>query len=261
MRRKLIAANWKMHGSRAMAQGYVADLQQALQESATQPLEYDVLLCPAMPYLDVVSAAINSLNSSISVGAQTVSEHPQGAYTGETSVAMLTDLGVRYALVGHSERRALFTESNDLVAAKFIACVNGESNSGVRPVLCVGETLAQRQAGQTEHIVEQQLMSVVAAAGIEAFAHADLAYEPVWAIGTGETASPEQAQSVHQFLRAALAKKSAVVAGSIRILYGGSVKPDNAAQLFAQADIDGGLVGGASLDVKSFAAICKAAQQ
>ncbi len=258
MRRKLVAANWKMHGTRAMAQEFAAGLSSALGESA---LSYDVLLCPAMPYLAELVAAVhaNGAESVIGVGSQTISQFEQGAYTGETSLAMLGDLGVQRTLVGHSERRELFAESDSVVAAKFVACT-GPANTAVSPILCMGETLQERQSGSTEEVVARQLGSVVDAAGIEAFAKADIAYEPVWAIGTGETATPEQAQSVHRFIRAQLAERSESIADSIRIVYGGSVKPGNAAELFAQPDIDGGLVGGASLDVNSFAAICKAAE-
>ncbi|MDG1905580.1 MAG: triose-phosphate isomerase [Arenicella sp.] len=259
MRRKLIAANWKMHGSSAMAQNFVSELSLMLEKSPVKGLAYDVLLCPAMPYLGVASSAVEKCGSAIKVGAQTVNEFEQGAYTGETSLGMLQDLGVQYSLVGHSERREIYGETNELVAAKFVACV-GVTDPAVRPILCMGETIEQRKAGQTESVIAEQLASVINAAGIEAFAKADIAYEPVWAIGTGETATPAQAQSVHQFIRAELSKKSESVADSVRILYGGSVKPVNAAELFSQQDIDGGLVGGASLDVESFAAICKAAE-
>ncbi|HBP66717.1 MAG TPA: triose-phosphate isomerase, partial [Alcanivorax sp.] len=178
-----------------------------------------------------------------------------GAFTGEVSAEMLVDMGCRYVIVGHSERREHFGEDDDLVASKFLRA----QKAGLIPILCVGETLRQREAGDTEHVVVRQLMAVVEAAGSAAFDRAVLAYEPVWAIGTGLTASPEQAQAVHADLRAALAARDPDVAAGLRLLYGGSVKADNAAPLFAQPDIDGGLIGGASLNEKEFIAICRAA--
>jgi triosephosphate isomerase len=185
-----------------------------------------------------------------------VSEHDSGAFTGEVAGSMLRELGCRYVIVGHSERRAMMGESSETVAAKFVAA----QRSGLTPVLCVGETLEQREAGDTEEVIDEQLQAVLAAAGIDAFENAVIAYEPVWAIGTGMTASPEQAQEVHAHIRGVLDRKDAAIAEGCRILYGGSVKGDNAAGLFSKQDIDGGLIGGASLKSADFLAIARAAQ-
>jgi len=190
-------------------------------------------------------------------GAQDLSEHAQGAYTGEVSAAMLKDIGCSYVLAGHSERRQYHAESDDLVARKFVAA----QGAGLVPILCVGETLDERDGGATERVIARQLDAVVARAGIGAFGKAVLAYEPVWAIGTGRTATPEQAQAVHKFIRDKLAGLDGTIAGSLRLLYGGSVKPSNAAELFGQPDVDGGLIGGASLVAEDFLAICDAADR
>jgi len=212
-----------------------------------------LLVCPPFPYLADVARQI--AGSPLQLGAQTVSEHPAGAFTGEVSVAMLRDIGCSHVLVGHSERRSLYGESSSDVAAKFAAAIDG----GLRPVLCVGETLAERNAGQTEQVVDQQLNAVLERVGIAAFARAIVAYEPVWAIGTGLTATPQQAQDVHRHIRSVLAAHDADIAEAILILYGGSVKGDNAAGLFSMPDIDGGLIGGASLKAGDFLAIADAA--
>lgn len=216
-------------------------------------MDCEIAVCPPFPYLAQVQSLL--AGSPVAWGAQTLSEHAQGAFTGEVSAAMLGDFGCRYVLVGHSERRSLYGESDAAVAAKFVAAQRG----GLVPVLCVGETLAERQAGQTVEVVVRQLAAVVTASGIAALAAAVVAYEPVWAIGTGVTASPEQAQEVHAAIRAYLRGLDAAVADGLRILYGGSVKPQNAAELFAQPDIDGGLIGGAALVAEDFLAICQAA--
>ena len=218
------------------------------------PITADVerVVCAPFPYLSQVSALL--AGGSIGWGGQTCSEHGQGAYTGEVSAVMLADLGCTYVLVGHSERRALFGETDAVVAAKFQAA----QGAGLTPILCVGETLGERERGVTDQVVVRQLDAVIDRVSIAALARAVLAYEPVWAIGTGKTASPEQAQAVHAMLRAALARRDATVAANIRILYGGSVKPANAAALFAKPDIDGGLIGGASLVAADFAAIAQA---
>lgn len=249
MRRQLVAGNWKMNG------GLVANrrLLEGLVGGAPAMLGVDCAVCVPFPYLAQVQAMLG--NTPIAWGAQNVSEHLQGAYTGEVSAAMLGDFACRYALVGHSERRALYGESDAVVAAKFVAAVA----AGVVPILCVGETLAQREAGQTEAVVADQLAVVLQRAGAAGFARAVVAYEPVWAIGTGKTASAEQAQAVHAAIRAQVARTDASVAEGLRILYGGSVKAQNAAELFAMPDIDGGLIGGASLVVEDFLAICRAA--
>lgn len=216
-------------------------------------MDCEIAVCPPFPYLAQVQSLL--AGSPVAWGAQTLSEYAQGAFTGEVSAAMLGDFGCRYVLVGHSERRSLYGESDAAVAAKFVAAQRG----GLVPVLCVGETLAERQAGQTVEVVVRQLAAVVTASGIAALAAAVVAYEPVWAIGTGVTASPEQAQEVHAAIRAYLRGLDAAVADGLRILYGGSVKPQNAAELFAQPDIDGGLIGGAALVAEDFLAICQAA--
>jgi triosephosphate isomerase len=206
---------------------------------------------PPFPYLSTALA----LARTVAVGAQDASAHASGAFTGEVSAGMLREVGCRYVILGHSERRHYHAESDALIAAKFKAALA----AGLTPILCVGETLAQRDASDTEAVVTSQFGAVLDAAGADAFAAAVVAYEPVWAIGTGRTATPEQAQAVHALLRGVVAAKSAKIAGSLRILYGGSVKPSNAATLFAQPDIDGGLIGGASLVADDFVAIIRAA--
>jgi triosephosphate isomerase len=249
MRRKLVAGNWKMHGSLAGNR----DLLQSLVQAPGKGGKADCAVCVPFPYL--AQAQDQLKGTAIAWGAQNVSEHAQGAYTGEVSAAMLKDFGCRYVLVGHSERRSLYGESNETVAAKFVAAVM----AGLTPVLCLGETLDQREGGMTEKIVAAQLDAVVQAAALPAFANAVIAYEPVWAIGTGRTARPDQAQEVHAFIRGRIASEDAALALRLQILYGGSVKAQNAAELFGMADIDGGLIGGASLVAKDFLAICEAA--
>ncbi len=245
MRRKLVVGNWKMHGSRPAN----AELLAALL--AARPYTADVAVC--VPFVFLTETAATLAGSDLRWGAQDVSSHEQGAYTGEVSAAMLAECGCRYAIVGHSERRAYHAESDQLVAEKAQAALS----RGVTPVVCVGETLAERESGLTEAVVKRQLSAV-----IHQLAHCAaemvVAYEPVWAIGTGRTASPEQAQAVHAVLRAQL-QAATGRADTMKILYGGSVKADNAATLFAQPDIDGGLIGGASLKAADFIAICRAA--
>lgn len=249
MRQYLVAGNWKMHGSlaanRELLQGIVAGVAQA------PGVEF--LVCPPAPYLG--SAGELLADSGIAVGAQNVSEHEPGAFTGEVAAAMLADVGCRYVIVGHSERRTLYGETDDIVAAKFEAA----QRHGLVPILCVGETLEEREADETEEVIRRQLEAVAERVGIGAFAGAVVAYEPVWAIGTGRTASPGQAGEVHTFIRSLVAAKHQEVAGGLRILYGGSMKPDNAAGLLAREDIDGGLIGGASLKAQDFIAIGRAA--
>lgn len=249
MRKILVAGNWKMHGSRAANAALLRDLRSGFTASGT----VDMLVCPPFPYLADAVAELEG--SGIAVGAQNVSEHEGGAYTGETAASMLSDIGCDYVIVGHSERRALMGESSDVVAAKFLAALS----KGLRPILCVGETLEEREAGSTEAVVDEQLDAVLNAAGVSTFAEAVVAYEPVWAIGTGKTASPQQAEDVHAHIRARIAGHDREIADRVQILYGGSVKGDNAAGLFAMADIDGGLVGGASLKADDFLAIARAA--
>ncbi|HET9034374.1 MAG TPA: triose-phosphate isomerase [Dokdonella sp.] len=248
MRRKLVAGNWKMHGSRSDS----ADLVATLMESA--PKSAEMVVIPPFPYLAELITA--NTGGALAFGAQDLSEHEQGAYTGEVAGAMLKDIGCRYVLVGHSERRQYHAETNEVVARKFVAA----QAAGLVPVLCVGELLEHREAGETEAVVGAQLDAVLGLAGIGAFANAVVAYEPVWAIGTGKTATPEQAQEVHAFMRDKFAGQDARIASSLRLLYGGSVKAANAGELFAQSDIDGGLIGGASLVAVDFLAICNAAE-
>ncbi len=249
MRTKMVAGNWKMNGTRKEVQL----LTQAIIAGAADFQTIDVVVVPSYVFLPEVSDLL--ANSNVKLGAQNLYLGKAGAFTGEVSATMLTDVGCQYVLVGHSERRHVFHEDMTLIAAKFKAA----QEFGLIPILCLGETLEQRQQGQTEQIIQQQLASVIEAASIDAFRNAVIAYEPVWAIGTGLTATPEQAQEVHAFIRHLLKQRHAEIAQSICILYGGSVKADNAAGLFAMQDIDGGLVGGASLEAKGFLAICSAA--
>ena len=244
MRIPLVAGNWKMHGNRTS--------NQALLDAVVKGLEglkgVECAVCVPYPYLG--ETAVQLAGTPLAWGAQDLSEHAQGAFTGEVSAAMLAEFGCRYAIVGHSERRQLFGETDAVVAAKYAAALA----QGLKPILCVGETLAQRDAGQTEKVVGRQLQAVLDAGGKKSLENAVLAYEPVWAIGTGRTATPAQAQAVHAFLRA-------MVPPDTSILYGGSVKPDNAVALFGMQDIDGGLIGGASLVAADFVAIARVAQQ
>jgi len=251
MRVKLVVGNWEMNGSLAANQALLAALIPAL--TPFQRAQFAV--CAPYPYLGQVSQQLGK--SAIAWGAQDVSQYDNGAYTGEVSAAMLNDFGCRYAIVGHSERRSLFGETNEVVALKFAAALKG----GVTPILCVGETLAEREAGVTERTVAAQLDAVMDKSGADSLSRAVLAYEPVWAIGTGRTATPEQAQAVHAFLRDTVAKRNAKVANDLAMLYGGSVKGSNATELFAMPDIDGGLIGGAALVAEEFKAICAAADK
>ncbi|MCK5769457.1 triose-phosphate isomerase [Algiphilus sp.] len=248
-RKPVVAANWKMHGDQA-ASGALA------REVAAQCGDgrVEVIVCPPACYLRLVAEAL--AGSACVPGGQDISEVVgSGAHTGDISGAMLADCGAGHAIVGHSERRATRGEDDARVAAKFIAA----QEAGLIPILCVGETLEERDGERTEAVLGRQLEAVIDAAGIAAFTNALIAYEPVWAIGTGRTASPEQAEAAHAFLRATLRGADATIADSVRILYGGSVKPDNAASLFAQPDVDGGLIGGASLKAADFTAIVRAA--
>jgi triosephosphate isomerase len=249
MRGYLVAGNWKMNGSNAANTALVEGILTGAP--ATDAVE--LLVCPPFPYLAQVGEKLGG--SKVMLGAQNVSIHESGAYTGETAGSMLRDVGCSHVIVGHSERRALYGESSEIVAGKFCA----GQKAGLTPILCVGETLEEREAGRTEAIIDGQLDAVLDAAGISAFGNAVVAYEPVWAIGTGMTATPEQAQEVHRHIRARLEAQDAEVAGAIQILYGGSVKGDNAGGLFANPDIDGGLIGGASLKPADFLAIADAA--
>ncbi len=228
-------------------------LLDALLSALSSETSVEVLVCPPFVYL---ADAVRALRGSpVGVGAQDVCAEAGGAYTGEVSAAMLRDVGCSHVIVGHSERRSLYGESNALVARKFAAAQARD----LIPILCVGEQLAEREAGQTTEVVARQLDAVVELCGIEAFARAVVAYEPVWAIGTGRTASPQQAQEVHAFIRERIASRNASIAVSLRVLYGGSVKAANAADLFGQPDVDGGLIGGASLLAEEFVSIVAAA--
>jgi len=251
MRQKLVVGNWKMHGSTAENRR----LLQALIAGISAVGNADVAVCAPFPYLAQLQDLLAA--TPVAWGAQNVSEHLSGAYTGEVAAGMLADFGCRYVIVGHSERRALYGESDAQVAAKFVAA----AEAGLAPILCVGETLAQREAGETVPVVLGQLDAVLERAGVEMFRKAVVAYEPVWAIGTGLTATPQQAQEVHAAIRGGVAGRGAEVAAGLQVLYGGSVKAQNAAEIFAQADIDGGLVGGASLVAGEFLAICQAANR
>jgi triosephosphate isomerase (TIM) len=249
MRQPLVAGNWKMHGSRAENAALVRSLLDLVRpDSGTE-----VLVCPPGVYLWEVGRLLK--DTDIALGAQSVCAEPLGAFTGEVSAAMLKDVGCRYVLVGHSERRQIYGEGDALVARKFMAA----QSQGLVPVLCVGETLEEREGDRTAPVVARQLDAVLSVSGVRALATAVVAYEPVWAIGTGRTASPEQAQEVHAMIRGKVAALDATIAASVRILYGGSVKASNARELFAMPDIDGGLVGGASLKADEFAQICAAA--
>ena len=254
MRRKLVVGNWKMHGNlesnHALLSGIITGLQAC--ENA------DYVVCVPSPYLFQAREMLS--NTNIAWGGQNVNQHEEGAFTGAVAPHMLTDLGCTYVLLGHSERRVLFHETNLTAAARFDATIK----AGLTPVLCVGETLAEHEAGLTEVIVASQMDAVMATLGDEDFATAMrvnmvFAYEPVWAVGTGKTATPLQAQAVHEFIRNRIARRNSAAAEHVRIVYGGSIKAGNAAELFSMPDVDGGLVGGASLSANEFVAICKSA--
>jgi triosephosphate isomerase len=248
MRTPLVAGNWKMNGTQAS----VAELMQGLVQGAAAIDGAEILVCPSFVFLSQVRAIAEGAN--IALGAQDVYPQEGGAFTGEISGSMLADAGCQYVIVGHSERRALMGDSDALVATKFAAA----QAAGLTPILCVGESLEERKSDSTMSVIGRQFSVVAETVGIEAFANAVVAYEPVWAIGTGETATPEQAQEVHSALRGMAAKRSAKIAADLRLLYGGSVKAANAADLFSMSDIDGGLIGGASLEAGEFLAICSA---
>lgn len=250
MRRKLVVGNWKMHGSLVQNQSLLA----AVKGGVAQMSNVDVAVCAPFPYLAQLKQELSS--SAVKWGAQDVHQLEKGAYTGEVSASMLVDFGCTYVIVGHSERRSIYGESSRLVAEKFAAA----QQAGLLPILCVGETLEQRESNATEAVVAEQLDAVIALVGVQALRKAVVAYEPVWAIGTGKTATPAQAQAVHAFIRQRVAAHDAQVAQGLVILYGGSVKAANALELFAMADIDGGLIGGAALIAEEFLAICRAGQ-
>jgi len=250
-RRPLVAGNWKMHGSRAEALRLVGELiVRGVGGGAAE-----AIVCPPFVHLTEVRRLLDA--SRIGLGAQDVCAEEPGAHTGEVSASMLSDAGCRYVIVGHSERRALYGEGDGLVARKFLAA----GRHSLVPILCVGELLAERERDATRAVILRQLDAVLEAAGVSAFASAVVAYEPVWAIGTGLTATPAQAQEVHALIRGRIAENDATIAASLRVLYGGSVKAANAAELFAMPDVDGGLIGGASLKAEEFASICAAADR
>lgn len=249
MRRPIVAGNWKMNGSRDSA----AELIENILAGINGIEDTEVVICP--PFILIPDVVQRLTGTAIKWGGQNLAVHHSGAFTGEVAADMLKDYGCDYCIVGHSERRALYGETDEIVAKKFVMA----QKSGLTPILCIGETLSQRENGETEAVLERQLESVLNHCGIESFASAVLAYEPVWAIGTGKTASPEQAQEVHGFVRDKLSTRDKKIAQGLRIQYGGSVKADNAKTLFSQDDVDGGLIGGASLDAKDFLAICRAA--
>ena len=248
MRQPLVAGNWKMNGS---LDGIIA-LVEGIKAGMNSVTTAEMAVCPPYVYIPQVAALLQG--SAISLGAQDVSDQEAGAYTGEVAPAMLSDIGCKYVIVGHSERRSLYGESDEFTASKFAAA----RKAGLVPILCVGELLEEREQGITEDVVARQLDAVIGLEGIAALGGAVIAYEPVWAIGTGKTASPDQAQAVHAFIRGKLAALDSDVAAKVRILYGGSMNPGNAAELLSMGDIDGGLIGGASLKPDDFLAIGKA---
>jgi len=248
MRQPLVAGNWKMNGSKAS----VKELLAGLVAGAGEIRSSEIAVCPPFPFLQMVQEGL--AGSQARLGAQNCSTEESGAFTGEVSASMLADFGCQYVILGHSERRALYGENDALVARKLLAA----SAQGVKPILCVGETLEEREGGKMEAVIAAQIDGVIAGAGAEIFGAIEIAYEPVWAIGTGKTATPEQAQEVHAFIRGRIAGHSSAVAEGLRILYGGSMKAANAPELLAQPDIDGGLIGGASLVADEFLAIARA---
>ena len=252
-RRSIVAANWKMNGDLALVNSIISGLTDVKLQN-----NVDVVICPSSPYLSAfaVKAQAEGLNKAIQLGAQNVSEHNNGAFTGEISTQMLQELAVNFVIIGHSERRSYYHETSEQIADK----VNAALQAGLTPILCIGESESERATEQTEAVLASQLQPVIDAVGIEKFIDVVIAYEPVWAIGTGKTASSEMAQETHKFIRQYLANASETVASKVPLLYGGSVNALNCEELFAQADIDGGLIGGASLKVEQFKAICSAAK-
>jgi triosephosphate isomerase (TIM) len=246
-RQILVAANWKMNGTLETIRPLVETIIEGLEG-----IKSEVAICPSSVYISELAKLLDG--TEIRLGAQNVSHFEKGAYTGEVSSLMLKDFACHYVIVGHSERRALYAENDTRVAEKFVAV----QANGMTPILCVGELLEERESNSTEEVIARQLDAVIELAGIDVFDNAVIAYEPVWAIGTGKTATPEQAQEVHEFIRLRLARHDNKTADTVRILYGGSVKADNAEQLFEMADIDGGLIGGASLVAEDFLTICHA---
>lgn len=249
MRQPLVAGNWKLNGSKEQTKTLIDGILAGIG-SVTKA---EVAVCP--PYLYLPQTAEWLKGSAVAWGGQNCSQHDSGAYTGEIAAPMLKEFGCKYVILGHSERRAIFGETDEQIVQKFAAV----KKAGMIPILCVGELLEEREGGKTQQVIAKQIDAVLNVVGASGFKDAVIAYEPVWAIGTGVTATPDQAQEVHAFIRGRLAEKDSSVAEGIQILYGGSVKPDNAAELFSQIDIDGGLIGGASLEAQGFIDICKAA--
>lgn len=247
MRKPFVAGNWKLNGTRATARALASGVLRGVSGIDNA----DVVICPAYIHLYEMSEMLQG--SALAVGGQSCSLETDGAFTGEVSASMIADSGCTFCIVGHSERRQLYSDTNESVARRFAAV----QTAGMTPILCVGETLSERESGQMHDVMGTQLDVVTQLLGVEALANAVLAYEPVWAIGTGKTASPDQAQEVHVWLREQVALQDAGIAESLRIVYGGSVKPANAAELFGQADIDGGLIGGAALSAEDFTSICR----
>jgi triosephosphate isomerase (TIM) len=252
-RKSIVAGNWKMHGSRAEN----ASLIEAIATEFPSEPPAECIVCPPFVYLWEISRLVRDAEIPVALGAQDVCAEGQGAYTGEVSASMLKDVGCAYVIVGHSERRSIYGESDQLIARKFAAA----QTKGLTPILCVGEQLSEREAGRTHAVVSRQLDAVLELSGADSFARGVVAYEPCWAIGTGRNATPEQAEEVHRLIRGRIAERDAKIGGEVRILYGGSVKVGNAGELFAQPDVDGGLIGGASLKVDEFLAILAAARR
>jgi triosephosphate isomerase len=248
MRTTLVAGNWKMNGSRES----VKELISSLINGASALSSVEIAVCP--PHIFIADVTAATTGSNVAVGAQDVCTELKGAFTGETSIEMVKDFGCKYSIVGHSERRTLYAETDKIVARKFSVV----KNAGIIPIFCIGETLEEREQGITEAVCARQIDAVFAVEGDDAFDGAVIAYEPVWAIGTGKTATPQQAQDVHAFIRKHLASHNADIAARVQILYGGSMNPSNAKELIGQTDIDGGLIGGASLKTEDFLVICQA---
>tara|TARA_B110000003_G_scaffold209581_1_gene208496 strand:- start:220 stop:978 length:759 start_codon:yes stop_codon:yes gene_type:complete len=247
MRKTIVAGNWKMNASKDSVNSLVNDIL-----SGVSGVNAEVIVCAPFPYLALVDSLIDG--SSLMLGAQNLNVNPSGAFTGEVSAEMIKDFGANHVIVGHSERRSLYGETSEIVAEKTKAAID----SGLTPLLCLGESLDQRESGKTESVISEQLTKVIDLVGIEAFKNIIIAYEPVWAIGTGMTATPEQAQAVHMYIRALLATSNQDIAEKTPILYGGSMNAGNAAELISRPDIDGGLIGGAALKAEDFLKICKA---
>ena len=247
MRQPMVAGNWKMNGSSDSVKELMNGIKAGIGEANAE-----VVVCPPFVYISSVADAI--AGSDIKLGAQNMCDQDAGAFTGEVSGPMLKDVGCEYVIIGHSERRAMYGETDEVTAVKYGAVLK----NGLKPIFCIGETLEEREQGITEDVVGRQIDAILKSDGVASLANAVLAYEPVWAIGTGKTATPEQAQEVHAFIRNKIAEQDKVIAEGLRILYGGSMNPKNVAELRSQPDIDGGLIGGASLKAEDFLVICSA---